>query len=167
MNTLVIYATYSSGTESASEYLCDQLRAHGVESLCVRVSTVNHEMLESAKLIILASPSWERQNFKYNGQPHHDYFALFKRYGYDVDAADAVRVSTLDLSGAKVAIMGLGDHRYPVFCGAVDHLEDFVTRSHGHLLVPSLRVDEYMFHLDRGHEQIAQWSHALASALNS
>jgi sulfite reductase alpha subunit-like flavoprotein len=107
-------------------------------------------------LLLWFSPSWERGNFAHNGQPHHDYFVLFKKWSYDPDVSDEKRTSTLQLAHIPSIVIGLGDRKYPVFCGAVDMIEDFLTRSQSELIHASVRIDGYYFNTDRAHSQLDQ-----------
>lgn len=48
-----------------------------------------------------------------------------------------------DLSQLKVAIFGLGNSSYPQFCTSATVLEEWVTQQHGHVQIPSLKVDGF------------------------
>jgi flavodoxin I len=157
MRVLILFATYSSGTQTAAEFLADFLREKGCEVDLRQVSEMATDDISKADLIIMGSPSWERENFKYNGQPHYDYFKLFASYGYDADLPEEMRTTNTRWEGKKVAIFGLGEKNYPVFCGAVDYLEDFVEKLGGQLVVPSLRVNQFYFHQAENEQQLEHW----------
>ncbi len=159
----LVYATFSSGTLSAAEYIQELCTGLGHTCKIILVKDVQEKDLKGPDLLIMGSPSWERDNFKHNGQPHYDFFSLFKQYGYDVDAKQ--RTSTLDLQNKPCAVFGLGDKKYPVFCGAVDILADFLTVSHAHIVSELLRIDGYYFHTPTAQESLHTWlDQALISA---
>ena len=159
----LVYATFSSGTLSAAEYIQELCTGLGHTCKIILVKDVQEKDLKEPDLLIFGSPSWERDNFKHNGQPHYDFFSLFKQYGYDVDAKQ--RTSTLDLQNKPCAVFGLGDKKYPVFCGAVDILADFLTASHAHIVSELLRIDGYYFHTPTAQESLHTWlDQALISA---
>ena len=159
----LVYATFSSGTLSAAEYIQELCTGLGHTCKIILVKDVQKKDLKEPDLLIFGSPSWERDNFKHNGQPHYDFFSLFKQYGYDVDAKQ--RTSTLDLQNKPCAVFGLGDKKYPVFCGAVDILADFLTVSHAHIVSELLRIDGYYFHTPTAQESLHTWlDQALISA---
>lgn len=154
MRINLMYATYSSGTQTVADHIQATLTAHGHRVRLVEIRDFVPGDID-ADLLLFGSPSWQRANFKYNGQPHHDFFPFFQQYSYDIDAKE--RISTLDLAAKPCAIFGLGDHNYPVFCGAVDHLEDFVRCSHGILCTPSLRLHAYLFHEKENQALLDRW----------
>ena len=159
----LVYATFSSGTLSAAEYIQELCTGLGHTCKIILVKDVQKKDLKEPDLLIFGSPSWERDNFKHNGQPHYDFFSLFKQYEYDVDAKQ--RTSTLDLQNKPCAVFGLGDKKYPVFCGAVDILADFLTVSHAHIVSELLRIDGYYFHTPGAQESLHTWlDQALISA---
>ncbi|MEI6326827.1 MAG: flavodoxin domain-containing protein [Candidatus Roizmanbacteria bacterium] len=155
MRIHIIFATYSSATQSTAEYIASISVARGHTCKLILVGDVHATDLSEADFLIFGSPSWERDNFKYNGQPHFDFFPFFKKYGYDLDSAS--KSSTLDLHQAPCAVFGLGDKNYPVFCGAVDILADFLSLSHGQVMPNRLRIDEYYFHTSSAQESIRIW----------
>ena len=161
----LIYATYSSATLAAAEHIKTLLeeQRHSCEIMQVGQTKLNER--ESADLLRFGSPSWERENFKYNGQPHEDFFTLFTTYGYHVDVQRDERHSSLDLSGTPCAVFGLGDKKYPVFCGAVDILTDFLEFSKATCVVKPLRIDNYYFHEPERKKEIDLWVGELLAAL--
>lgn len=159
----LIYATYSSATLAVAERIKAQLEKQHHSCEIMQVGQTKLDERESADLLIFGSPSWERQNFKYNGQPHHDFFDLFATYGYDVDMLRDKRHSSLDLAGTPCAVFGLGDKKYPVFCGAVDILTDFLEFSKGTSVIKPLRVDSYYFRESECIKEIDLWVSELLS----
>ena len=151
----LIYATFSSGTLSAAEYIQELCTGLGHTCKIIPVKEIYENDLKDPDLLIIGSPSWERDHFKHNGQPHYDFFPLFKKYGYDADVEQ--KTSTLDLQNKPCAIFGLGDKKYPVFCGAVDILADFFTISHARIVSELLRINGYYFHIPASQEALRKW----------
>lgn len=150
MKTLLIYATYSSGTQQAADEVVAALGKHGVEVTKKEVPDVTPEELAESDLIILGSPSWDINGE--GGQPHEHFGAFIEK-------------TSTPLPGKKFAVFGLGDTAYPVFCGAVDHLEKFVQKLQGTLVIPSLRIDGYFFNPDEASKNIEAWTTQLVNAL--
>lgn len=162
----LIYATYSSATLSVAEYIQSLLAQRGHTCVIKPVGQTILEDRESADLLLFGSPSWERDNFKYNGQPHEDFFKLFSTYGYEVDAAVEKRQSTLGLANTPCAVFGLGDKKYPVFCGAVDIILDFLKASQASLVLEPLRIDSYCFHESDRQKEIRVWVDEILTKLS-
>jgi flavodoxin I len=148
MNTLIIYATYSGGTETAVNILADALKAKNVT--VELKSPLQTEPADLAKfdLIVLASPTWDMNGKE--GQPHEDYLPFMEKFGND------------GLNGKKLVIMGLGDSSYPKFCGSVDVLEKFVLDAKGILSAPSLRIDGFFFNQEKHTQSIKDWAAKLS-----
>jgi flavodoxin I len=147
MNTLIIFATYSGGTEAAVNVLSETLKAKGQTVTLISPTQTNPEEMTKYDLVILASPSWDTNGKE--GQPHEDYFSLIEKS----------KGKTCD--GRKFAIMGLGDSSYPHFCGAVDELEKFVNEIKGALTVPSLKIDGYFYNQEKNNQTIKEWAQKL------
>jgi flavodoxin I len=147
MNTLIIYATYSGGTEAAANILNEELKTKGQT-----VDLKNPPQAEPADfakydLVVLASPSWDTDGK--DGQPHEDFFPFMEK------------AKGLVPDGKKFAVMGLGDSSYPHFCGAADVLEKFISDNKGMLAVPSLRIDGFFYDQDKHTREIKDWANKL------
>ena len=146
MNILLVYATYSSGTASASAAAEETLRAKGHTVKRQMAQATNPEDFDGHDLIILASPSWQGgENDKKDGQPHIHFVELMKKFG------------GADFSGKSFAIFGLGDAHYARFCGAVDQLEDWIKRLGGKLITTSLRINKYYFDEENNNKILSDW----------
>lgn len=143
MNILIVYATYSSGTLTASELIRDTLNESGHTAILKNVATVEPDEFNDHDLVILGSPSWMIDHK--DGQPHHLYFDLFKK------------AAGKQFAGKNFAVFGLGDTTFAHFCGAVDHLEDFVEDIQGTLTTPSLRIDSYYFDQEKNEAELKLW----------
>lgn len=151
MKTLLAYATYSSGTQTASLAVAEELTKQGHTVERKNIHDITPDELNQYDLIILASPSW--LNDGKEGQPH-EYFLHF--------------IETMqgkELPGKLFAIFGLGDTAYMNFCGAVDHLEAFVKSVKGKLVIESLRIDGFYYSQAHNTDLLKSWAHKLAQAL--
>src|SRR3989344_489529 len=109
MKILLVYATYSSGTFTASEFIASEL---GKKNHNVKIQQAKDTKLTDFSgfdLIILSSPSWMSEEGK-DGSPHIDFMNLIKNS------------EGKTFENKKFAVFGLGDEYYARFCGAVDHL---------------------------------------------
>lgn len=147
MRILVAYATNSSGTQTVSDIITDNLLLQNHTVTHNDIRDVKKEELPSYDLIILGSPSWNYN--KLEGQPH-EFFTNFFEENKD-----------LQLPGKKFAVFGLGDTAYMTFCGAVTHLEEFVTKVGGQLVTPSLKIDGFYFHQQENSKKAATWTQNL------
>lgn len=147
MKILVAYATNSSGTLMASQIIVSTLSDKGHEVTHKDIRNVKIETLDQYDLILFGSPSWNYN--KMEGQPH-EYFSRF------MEQADGKSVS-----GKKFAVFGLGDTAYIQFCGAVDHIQEFVKKIGGELIAEPLRVDGYFFDQKNNEEKIKTWADSL------
>lgn len=142
MRTLIVFATYSTGTQLVAENIADLLTKHGFSVTIKKVQEIEENELPQYDLILLGSPSWDVGG--QGGQPHQHFL-------------DFIKKAQAPLPGKKFAVFGLGDSVYPIFCGAVDHLEEFVLRLQGTLVIPSLRIDGYFFNPKEANQKIEQW----------
>lgn len=143
MNILLVYATNSGTTQTVAAMIKDQLIAGGQTVTMKDVDEVTPDMFGQYDLVILGSPSWDYEGKE--GQPHDHYLPLF-------DASNGK-----SFEGKKFAVFGLGDQSYTIFCGAVDHLEDYVKSIKGTLALPSLRIDNYYSTTDASNTAIGDW----------
>jgi flavodoxin I len=147
MKILVLFATYSGGTQIVADTIEKTLlnNGHSVTKQNPKLTTV--EDISSSDIIILCSPSWD-VNGK-DGQPHEDFFSLIER------AKNSL------FEGKQFAIVGLGDSSYPHFCGAVAVLESFVSEKRGTLKSPSLRIDGFFYDEPKHTKTIDGWIHTV------
>lgn len=151
MNILIVYATFSNGTATASQTVAEELTHSNHNVTIKKIRDTSPEDFQHRDLIIMASPSWLVGGKE--GQPHDDYFAAQERF-----TPDAFR-------GKRFAVIGLGDATFAHFCGAVDFLQDWIQQMNGQLVMESLRVDGYYFDQDKNTELIKDWAHTLSKTL--
>lgn len=152
MNILIVYATFSSGTWQASEFLQDLLKEKGHTVTLKKISETNPDEFNNYDTVFIGSPSWLVDGTE--GMPHNDYLDFFKR------------AEGKTFENKKFAIFGLGDMAYAHFCGAVDHLKEFVAELHGILITEPLRIDGFLMDEENGKKNIQQWVDSVLNQLN-
>lgn len=151
MNIFLIYATYSGSTMAASRVAQQILQAKGHQVTVKEVKDVEPSDFQTTDAVLLASPSWDYHGEE--GMPHEDYLKIFEAFAGQT------------FPGKKFAVMGLGDQHFTKFCGAADHLENWVQQLGGTFVVPSLRLDQYYFNEEGNAEKVKLWAAQLGDAL--
>lgn len=151
MNILIIYATYSGGTQTASQFVANKLSALNHTVSLKQAHEIDPAELLNHDLIIFGSPSWLQDGKE--GQPHTDFVQLM------------ARLKDTSLENKKFAIYGLGDTTYAHFCGAVDHIKKFVEESKGINIIEPLRIDGFYFNTQVAENNISQWVEKLNKQL--
>ncbi|PIR03608.1 MAG: hypothetical protein COV59_05465 [Candidatus Magasanikbacteria bacterium CG11_big_fil_rev_8_21_14_0_20_39_34] len=150
MNVLILYASNSGSNYHSAVTIADILaQKHRV--VIKNASEVQISDIEKAKLIVMGSPSWMVNGEE--GMPHEDVLHI-------MDALQSTRYSQ-----KKFALFGCGDKRYTFFCGAVDHMENFVKKIQAKEVISPLKIDGFYFQLDESIKQIESWSKKLLKAL--
>ncbi len=140
----IFYATYSGSTQTASEYLKQELEKLGHQVNLKMISEINFEDILSYDLRIFASPSWDYEGKE--GQPHQDFFTFMNN------------CQNKSFENKSFTIMGLGDSSYTHFCGAVDVLEEFIKSHQGIIKTSPLKIDGYLFDTDKNNQLISNWA---------
>lgn len=153
MQISIIYATYSNSTYMAAEYLAQQLSSLGHTPSIIQAREATVDALQQAQVIILASPSWDRDAEQ--GMPHED-FDVF-----------AQKLKDTKLPNKPMAILGLGDSSYTFFCGAVTHLQKLITALTAEECVPALKIDGYYMNEQAAQSQIQAWATQLHTKLTT
>lgn len=151
MNILLIYATNSGGTFLASEIVQNTLTSHNHTVTVKNVREADLGELANFDAIIFGSPSWDYEGKQ--GMPHEDYLPFLEK------------AQGKTFAGKPFAIFGLGDRSFTYFTGAVDHLEEFVKKLQGKLIMESLRIDGFFFNQEANSKLVADWAEKLASAI--
>lgn len=155
MRILLVYGTNSGGTQDVSNRIAAVLRQAGHQVRVARASIPAIPSFSRYDLVLLGSCSWLRQEGSQalEGQLQEHMYAFTKR------------LETQQFVDRPFAIFALGDSSYTHFCGAADHLEDFVKRVGGRLLLPPLRIDGYYFALDENRRRADRWGLDVARAI--
>lgn len=154
MTTLLVYATYSSGTLTAAELLVTEFAKKNMAITMVNAKDVpDIETLKPFDTIIFASPSW--LNRDQEGMPHEFMLGLIDR------------LQGQTLPGKKMAVFGLGDTSYATFCGAVDHLVKLVKDLKGELVIDPLRIDGFYYEQPANEKLLLEWGNILLQKLST
>ncbi|MCS7093029.1 MAG: flavodoxin domain-containing protein [Patescibacteria group bacterium] len=143
MKILVIYATYSGGTQVACEFVIQFLQEWGHDVELKQISQVSSETFDSFDLLIFASPSWNFEDKE--GQPHQDFLSWINKN------------QEINLAKKKTAVFGLGDSSYTSFCGAVDIIKEFLENHNATVILPTLKIDGYLFNQEKNNVLIKEW----------
>lgn len=145
MKILIVYATYSSGTQVAATLIEETLKETGNEVSLKNAKDVDPQELKNFDLVVVGSPSWFVEGVE--GQPHQYFFDLFKK------------IQNGSLAGKKFAVFGLGHSAYyAIFCGAVDKLEEWIKNAKGSLISDSLKIDGFYFNQAKNEQLLKDWA---------
>ncbi len=153
MNSLLVYATNSGSTLTASQIVLEELTNHGLNPVLKTAAETDPQELNAYDLVILSSPSWDFADRE--GAPHEDFIKFMEQ------AKDA------NFEEKKFAIFGLGDSSYTRFCGAVTDLEAFVKEKKGILIVDSLKIDGFYFAQEENTKLLKDWAQKTANYVTS
>jgi flavodoxin I len=130
----IVYGSSTMNTEFVSKRL--QREFGETEAKLLNVSEADTGDLENAENLILATSSWG------SGSLQDDWELFYPK------------LDEVDLSGKRVALLGLGDQEnYPdSFCDALKHLADKV-RERGGTLVGETSTEGYAFSRSRAQEE--------------
>lgn len=151
MKILIVYATYSNSTFTATHLAADELQAAGHTVDLVLARDAKPEQLSAADFVILASPSWDYHGDQ--GQPHEDYLLFNKT------------MENMTFPEKKFAVLGLGDSTYTYFCGAVEHIEKTVEKMQGKLIIESLKIDQFYMFEQESTKKVQEWAREVAKKL--
>ena len=147
---IIIYATNSGSTYLAGKIVQATLAAENSVVL-KKASDTKPAELDQYDIVILGSPNW---NFgDKEGMPHETMLQFM------------IESHGMAFPDKKFAVFSCGDSSYAYFCGAVEHLEKFVSGLQGILIVDSLKIDGYYFDLEKNSRLAEQWAGKLKSKL--
>ena len=144
MNLLLVYATNSGSTFEVANQISGKLTEAGHQVNVKNVTEISYLDFPNYDVVILGSPSWDYEGQE--GHPHQDFMNLINN-----------TPPNTTYIGRKFAVFGLGDSNYTIFCGAVTHLTDYVTKLQGTLTCEPLRLDQYYNNMDTANQKISDW----------
>ena len=139
MKTLLIYATNTGSTLEVANYISSEFSQKNQEIIVEDVRNLTPEKLNDYDLVIFGAPTWGE------GELLESFSRVLEKFP-DKKFPDK-----------KFAIFGLGDSTYTHFCGAADHLENFVKKIEGTLIIPTLKIDNYYFNQQQEIPKISKW----------
>ena len=147
MKILIIFETYSGGTEAAVEYMGEVLKDlhHTVE--IIHAIDAKPDSFSSHELLLFATPSWLERDRE--GQPHINFIKFMEKFNKE------------SFANKNIALMGLGDETYAHFCGGVDILKKFLEERGGKILSSPLKLDSYLMKPEECKKIIKEWITAL------
>jgi flavodoxin len=143
MNIIIVFETQTGTTQYVSEVMQKLLEQGGHK---VTLHSVKYKGMEpdftGQEVILFGAPTYE------DGKLENSMKTFTARFNKD-------------LSAYKVAVFGLGNSFYPLFCKAADALEEWVLKNNGKPLLPALRVDGFPDNL----KPIEEWVNTLNGLL--
>lgn len=130
-NILITYGTLTGNTEIVSEGMQAFLTEHA-ERLDVNPTLLNNYEVEPIQLrdydlVVIGASTWG------DNEPNpvtEDFLMRLENEG-------------IDLSGVKVAVFGLGETIYPIFCGAADMISEKMQQLGAELVGELHKIDGY------------------------
>lgn len=153
MKTLIVYGTYSGGTQIAAEIIADALQKQGVDADIKDVHKTSPEDFAPYSHIIFGSNSWYEE--REEGNMNSGYHKLKKRMSPDT------------LKDKVCFVYGLGDSNMytSTFTKSVEHLAGFITDFGGTQQLEPLRVNRFYFERDENEQKIADWAKTVAAEI--
>ena len=151
MEAMIVYASNSGSTYQTSKLIRDILKESGHNVTITKAVELDPKELKEYDLVLIGSPSWLVDGKQ--GQAHETIKALVES------------IPNNELQNKKMAFFGCGDKAYTFFCKAVDELEEFGMAQGATQVVPSLKIDEFYFNIDRNTEMAKAWAQVLSEQL--
>ncbi|MFC4077572.1 flavodoxin [Salinithrix halophila] len=121
---LLIFASMSGNTEEMAEAVADGIRGAGGRVTLKAVEDTNPSEMAAYDGLLLGSYTWGDGDLPYEFE----------------DFVDEIEEG-LDLKGVPSAVFGSGDTAYPLFCAAVDTLENLLQKYGAQILQPGIKVE--------------------------
>jgi flavodoxin I len=148
----VIYSTSTGNTEHVINVLIERIQESfgaKVHIIKKRAEQVEAEELTSFDVLVLACGSWNTENIEGQLQP----------YMFDLCTK---RAKDIDLTGKRVAAIGLGDDRYYFTARAAEKLTEFLEEKQATVLLPTLKIVNDPYGQE---ERISAWAMELCDAM--
>ncbi len=157
MNIALVYATNSGNTYVVAGIIKEMLLSAGHQVDIASALDADPNILKDKDLILLGSSSWDWQSETEGRLEGHPLLSM-KRF--------LEKIKDASLTSHKVALFGCGDTDFQHFCGAVDHLSQFVDDHGGKEITKPLRVDKFYIDINAKMEQVKAWAKDLAGKLS-
>ncbi|MHA6482329.1 flavodoxin [Paenibacillus sp. strain BS8-2] len=120
---IVLYTSLTGNTEEMAESIAQGAKESGFEVICKEAYDAKAADLLEYDGIIIGAYTWG------DGELPDEFLDFFE----DMDG--------LDLSGKQAAAFGSGDTSYPVYCGAVDLIENKLSELGAKIVCPGLKFE--------------------------
>ena len=144
-NVLIIYGSTTGNTEFVAETIHESFKSKEHSVTLSNATDVSADILKNKfDLYLLGCSTWGGDEIELQ----EDFESFYEDLSGDVS-----------LIGKRFAVFGCGDSSYTFFCGAVDAIEDRISRLGGALVYDSLRVDG-----DPEVQEINEWIEGVVNA---
>lgn len=151
MTALIVYASNSGGTYLTAKLIRESLESAGTKVSFKKARDTSIKDFEKTDLILIGSPSWKTKGKE--GQPTQNILDLLEK------------LKDKKLLDKSFALFGCGDRSYLHFCGAVDELEQFVSKVKGKKVTESLKIDGFFFDVEGNTSQVEEWAAGLTAKM--
>ena len=153
MKTLVVYGTYSGGTQIAAEIIAHVLEEQKIDVVVQDVHKTKPADFASYSHVIFGSNSWFEE--REEGNMNSGYHVLKKS------------MSPTTLVDKICFVYGLGDANMytSTFTKSVEHLAQFIKEAGGVQSLDSLRVNRFYFERSANEQIIADWAQQVAGVI--
>jgi flavodoxin, short chain len=123
MKVIVAYASLTGNTEEMAEAIAAGAREAGAEVVVRDAYDADAAELDQYDGIAIGAYTWG------DGELPDEFIDFYEA------------LSKLDLSGRKAVVFGSGDTSYPIFCGAVDTIEEKLKELGVELVAAGVKVE--------------------------
>ncbi|GLX67436.1 flavodoxin [Paenibacillus glycanilyticus] len=123
MKVIVAYASLTGNTEEMAEAIAAGAREAGAEVAVRDAYDADASELDQYDGIAVGAYTWG------DGELPDEFIDFYEALDH------------LDLSGRKAIVFGSGDSSYPIFCGAVDTIEQKLKELGAELVAPGVKVE--------------------------
>lgn len=123
MKVIVAFASLTGNTEEMAEAVAAGAREAGAEVVVREAYDADASELDQYDGIAIGAYTWG------DGELPDEFIDFYEALG------------KLNLSGRRAVVFGSGDTSYPIFCGAVDTIEEKLRELGAELAAPGIKVE--------------------------
>ncbi|AAM06078.1 flavodoxin [Methanosarcina acetivorans] len=143
--TIIVYGSSTGNTEILAEEIKGTLEKYDGKVKLMEVTDLHPTDLANYDTILLGCSTWG------DGELQDDFIPFEEE------------MEGVDLKGKKAACFGPGDSTFPLFCNAVDLLEEKLKSCGAQIIVEGLKIDgDVDYQLDKAEE----WANEVAQAVS-
>lgn len=158
MNIAIVYATNSGNTYTVARVIQEILEAAGHQVASSHAIDADPSILDNKDLILFGSSSWDWESKEEGRLEGHPLLSMKRFLG---------KIGDKSLENHQFAIFGCGDTDFQHFCGAVDHLSQFVDDHGAVQIIKPLRIDKFYIDINQKIEQVKDWAKELTTKIET